>query len=76
MLWLVFIFILLIIFATKDWFIHYFKLLQTYGSIPCPPNRLPFLGSLLHLPLDPASKKNKFNDKNIIFFSYRIHKIS
>jgi hypothetical protein len=51
------IFIIFIIIGLKNWFFNYLKLLKTYGNIPCPPNRLPLLGNILNLPLDPSSKK-------------------
>ncbi|CAF4931442.1 unnamed protein product, partial [Rotaria sp. Silwood1] len=35
------------------WIINYIKVLQTYKHIPCPPHRLPLLGNLFNLPLNP-----------------------
>lgn len=51
------ILLLLAIFTCKDWIIHYLKLLRVYGSIPCPPNRLPLLGNIFNLPLSPHGKR-------------------
>jgi hypothetical protein len=53
----IFILLLLIILTFKNGIINYIKLLKTYGSIPCPPTRLPLLGNLFDLPLNPYSKK-------------------
>jgi hypothetical protein len=48
--------IVLIILGVKSWIIRYIKILKTYRDIPCPPNRLPLLGNLLNLPLNPHRK--------------------
>jgi len=51
------ILLLFIILGFKNWIINYIKVFQTYKSIPCPPNRLPLLGNLFSLPLNPYRKK-------------------
>jgi len=52
------LFIVLIILGLKRWIINYIKVFQTYRNIPCPSNRLPLLGNLLNLPLNPYRKKS------------------
>ena len=69
------ILLLLAIFACKDWIIHYLKLLQVYGSIPCPPNRLPLLGNIFNLPLNPHGKRVDFQDVIRIFICRIFSKI-
>ncbi len=53
--------LLFVILGCKNWFINYIKVLKTYGTIPCPPNRLPLLGNIFSLPLDPHRKKTNSN---------------
>ncbi|CAF5078227.1 unnamed protein product, partial [Rotaria sp. Silwood1] len=50
---LILLFIIFIILRFKSWIINYIKVLQTYKHIPCPPHRLPLLGNLFNLPLNP-----------------------
>ncbi|CAF1276388.1 unnamed protein product [Rotaria magnacalcarata] len=50
---LIIIFLIFLIVRLKPWLVNYFKLLKNYGPVPCPRNRLPILGNLLSLPLDP-----------------------
>jgi hypothetical protein len=49
--------VLFILLGLKNWIINYIKLLQIYGPIACPSNRLPLLGNLFELPLNPRRKK-------------------
>ncbi len=68
---LLIVIVLFVLLALKNWFINYVKALQIYGSIACPRNRLPLLGNLFQLPLNPHRKKSI--RKNIRFlFSCRI----
>ena len=59
---------ILFVFAFKRWLLNYIKLLQAYGSIPCPSNRLPLLGNLLNLPLDTYRKKSIISNIFNLFF--------
>jgi len=57
------LFIVLIILGLKKWIVNYIKVFQTYRNIPCPSNRLPLLGNLLTLPLNPY-RKESIGEKN------------
>lgn len=51
------IFVILLVFGLRKWLLNYIKILKAYGSIPSPPNKLPIIGNLLSLPLDPYGEK-------------------
>ncbi|CAF4000329.1 unnamed protein product [Rotaria sp. Silwood2] len=58
---IIIIFIILIIFRLKTWFVNYIKILKNYGSVPCPQNRLPLFGNLFNLPLNPYQFSQKLD---------------
>ncbi len=54
---ILFVLVLLIVLGYKNSISNYIKFIKTYGSVPCPPNRLPLLGNLFNLPLNPYRKE-------------------
>jgi hypothetical protein len=68
---LLLILLLFIIFGFKNSISNYIKVFRTYRSIPCPPNRLPLLGNLFDLPLDPY-RKISISEGNLQIFLFRI----
>lgn len=49
---------------------HYLRISKVYGNIPCPRNRLPILGNILSLPLNPYSKKTVYQKVKSIFYYF------
>ncbi|CAF3997706.1 unnamed protein product [Adineta steineri] len=64
------IFIILICLIFKQWIIHCIQIAQTYKNIPCLPSKLPILGDLLYLPLNPY----KFTKKVAEIYEYARNK--
>ncbi|CAF1176401.1 unnamed protein product [Adineta steineri] len=62
--------IILIFFAFKKSIVHFIKISQTYKRIPCSPTKLPILGDILTLPLNPY----KFTKKLGEFYEYAKYK--
>ncbi|CAF4209047.1 unnamed protein product [Adineta steineri] len=53
------IFIILICLTFKQWIIHCIRISQAYKKIPCSPIKLPILGDLLNMPLNPYKLSKK-----------------
>ncbi|CAF0907860.1 unnamed protein product, partial [Adineta ricciae] len=58
------IFTVLFILRYKDWFLYRIKVIRTYETIPCPAGKLPVLGNILNLPVNPY----EFSKKLSIFY--------
>lgn len=56
-----------IVWQLKDWFRNYIRRLKTYETIICPSNRLPLLGNILQLPLNPY-RKISISEREIVRF--------
>ena len=63
------IFTVLFILRYKDWFLHRIKVARTYQSIPCPSGKLPVLGNIFSLPVNPYGKKKKEKARKTMIFS-------
>ena len=57
------IFFVLFILRYKDWFLYRIKVIRTYETIPCPAGKLPVLGNILSLPVNPYGKKENAREK-------------
>ena len=57
---IIIVILLLVAFALKNWFLQYVKVSRAYHKIACPPNRLPFLGNILQLPINPHGESSYF----------------
>lgn len=72
MFFLLLVVVLLLVFLGKNWFFQYLKVARAYDKVACPPNRLPFIGNLLSLPIDPYRKSKFFflDNFSILFFLF------
>ncbi|CAF1068446.1 unnamed protein product [Adineta steineri] len=68
LLFIIFIILLCLIF--QKWIIHYIQISQAYKNIPCLPSKLPILGDILTLPLNPY----KFTKRIDEIYEYAKHK--